>query len=110
MIAIGGALITIVGNIIFIPKYGFVACAWLTLLVYFLMCIAALVIGNHYFKVPYAYVKLAALIILSILLWQLFGLLNCHISAIWLSVCTKILLLSLLMLIIWLLHPKGKKA
>lgn len=110
MIGIGGALITIVGNIIFIPQYGFLACAWLTLLVYALMCVAAYVLGRHYFKVPYQVVKLLTLIGLGIGFWQINKVLPTENLVNWLGFILKIGLLLVFMLIIWLLQPKLKKA
>ncbi len=110
IIGIGGALVTIIGNIIFIPIYGFLACAWLTLIVYFIMCIAAYILGNRYFKVPYPIIKLFTLILASVIIWQLFIGINAYISIPWQSVSVKIGLLALMMLIIWILQPKPKKA
>ena len=48
-----GAFITIAFNIIFIPKIGFMASAWATLLAYSLMTIISYFYGKKYYTVPY---------------------------------------------------------
>jgi O-antigen/teichoic acid export membrane protein len=52
-IAIGGALITIVVNIIFIPLYGYWASAWATLVVYGLQMVASYLLGQKYYPIKY---------------------------------------------------------
>ena len=52
-ISIIGALITISFNIIFIPKIGFMASAYTTLLAYGIMMIISYVIGKKHYAVPY---------------------------------------------------------
>ncbi len=52
-IAIGGALITIAINFIFIPIYGFYASAWATLVVYGLQMIASYMLGQKYYPINY---------------------------------------------------------
>jgi len=52
-IAIGGAIITILVNLIFIPKYGFIAAAWATLIVYALQMIASYLLGQKYYPINY---------------------------------------------------------
>jgi O-antigen/teichoic acid export membrane protein len=55
---ITGAVITIIGNVIFMPKYGYVAAAWVTLICYFTMAALSYIIGQKYYKVPYNVIKL----------------------------------------------------
>ncbi len=52
-ISIVGAIITIGFNLIFIPKIGFMACAYATLLAYALMMLISYAIGKRYYPVPY---------------------------------------------------------
>ena len=52
-IAIGGAFLTIVINVIFIPIYGFYASAWATLLVYACQMIASYLLGQKYYPIKY---------------------------------------------------------
>lgn len=53
MIAIAGALITIVINVIFVPRYSFVACAWATLAAYGGMMILSYLLGKKYYPIKY---------------------------------------------------------
>ena len=53
IISIIGVLITLVINFLFIPKYGYEASAYATLLCYGSMTIISYLLGNFYYKVPY---------------------------------------------------------
>lgn len=102
----GGALLTIILNIWLIPHYGFVACAWITFIVYFLMCVASCLLGHHYYKVPYTLGKYAVLVLSALFLWKLETMMG--IQAKGLEIILDIGLLAVLLLIIWLLQPKPK--
>ena len=52
-IAIAGALLTIVLNFLLIPRWGFVASAWTTCLVYLAMMLASYALGQKYYPVKY---------------------------------------------------------
>lgn len=52
-IAIGGATITVLINLIFIPIYGYWASAWATLIVYALQMIASYLLGQKYYPINY---------------------------------------------------------
>ena len=52
-IAIVGALVTILINVIFIPEYGFRASAWATLIVYALQMVLSYVLGQRYYPIKY---------------------------------------------------------
>ncbi len=66
-IAIGGAGITIIGNALFIPQFGYLASAWTTLVCYALMVIVSYSWGQKHYPVPYPLGRMA-LFILSALL------------------------------------------
>jgi len=53
LIAICGALLTITLNIIYIPQYGYIACAWATLIVYFIQMVLSYILGQRYYPIPY---------------------------------------------------------
>lgn len=110
LVAIGGALITIVLNILFIPQYGFVACAWVTLLVYFLMCVAAYMLGHHYYRVPYYLGKYIILIVLALAFWLLQSNIETMLAEAWQKSLGNVLFMGLFLLIIWILQPKRKNA
>lgn len=71
-----GAIITIVFNVIFIPKIGFMASAWATLLAYAFMTIISYFYGKKHYSVPYniksVFIYLFISIILSYLSFILF--------------------------------------
>lgn len=52
-LSIIGAVITILLNVILIPKMGFVGSAWATLVCYFSMVSASYFFGKKYFPIPY---------------------------------------------------------
>ncbi len=52
-IAIGGATLTVLINVIFIPSFEYMASAWATLIVYALQMIASYYLGQKYFPIKY---------------------------------------------------------
>ncbi|MEN9399674.1 MAG: hypothetical protein RL632_775 [Bacteroidota bacterium] len=58
-IAIGGALLTVVINVLFIPEYGYMASAWATLVVYAAQMIASYMLGQSYYPIKYNQRKFA---------------------------------------------------
>ncbi|NNK82902.1 MAG: oligosaccharide flippase family protein [Flavobacteriaceae bacterium] len=52
-ISIVGAVITVALNLLLIPKFGFIAAAWATLLAYLSMAIISFALGQKHYKVPY---------------------------------------------------------
>jgi len=68
VIAVIGAIITIILNITLIPEMGYLGAAVATLVCYFSMFIISLVWGNLYFPIPYNYFFLFVIIASSIIL------------------------------------------
>ena len=73
-----GACITLIGtgitfliNYFFIPRYSYVASAWATFFCYVSMMVISFVWGQKKYYVPYAWKKLLAYIIISVLLYFL---------------------------------------
>jgi len=52
-ISVIGAILTILINILFIPKIGYIASAWATLIAYGVMTLISYYFGEKYYKVPY---------------------------------------------------------
>jgi O-antigen/teichoic acid export membrane protein len=69
LIAIGGALITIVLNVLWIPTIGYIGSAWATLICYASMATACYLVGRKYYPVPYPIVKMLLYIGLAILIY-----------------------------------------
>jgi len=52
-ISLIGAVITILLNFIFIPEFGYLACAWTTFICYFVMMVLGYLWGQKYYPIPY---------------------------------------------------------
>ena len=68
-IAIGGAILTILVNVIFIPTYGFRASAWATLIVYFMQMLASYILGQKYYPIKYNLRKFMLYVISALVLY-----------------------------------------
>lgn len=70
-VAVGGALLTVVLNYLLIPIMGYMGAAWTTLVVYVSMTIAAWVLGQRYYPVPYPVGRLSIYLVVAIGLYGL---------------------------------------
>jgi O-antigen/teichoic acid export membrane protein len=75
-ISIGGAIITITLNIIFIPFYGYWACAWATLIVYAFQMITSYILGQIYHPIKYNLRKFVLYLGTSLILFGICSLIN----------------------------------
>lgn len=74
-----GAAITLVINFLFIPRFGYMACAWATFFCYGSMMVVSYTWGQKEYRIPYAWKKLVAYLVISVALYGiylLFSLLN----------------------------------
>ena len=69
VITIGGAVITIVLNILLIPKFHYLGAAIATFCCYLFMMITSYTFGQKHYPVPYARKKLIAYLVLVTLLY-----------------------------------------
>lgn len=92
-ITIGGALITILFNYFFIPKWGYMACAVATVLCYGFMMVSSYWLGQKYYPVPYAWKKLLAYIVICVLLYFVHQFVRNNASSVWITHLTGLLLL-----------------
>ena len=92
MISLGGALVTIIGNIITIPTYGFRGSAWTTLICFLLMVAASYLMSRKHFPIPYKLSKILMLLLLAIgFVWiQDQILTNAFITRIWMVLSIKL--------------------
>jgi len=71
-----GAIITIVLNLVFIPKYSYIASAWITLLAYFVMIVLSYFLGQKNYPIPYHIKKnicyIGAAVLMSYLCFYVF--------------------------------------
>jgi O-antigen/teichoic acid export membrane protein len=68
-ITLTGAAITILINYFFIPYFGYMACAWATFFCYGSMMVFSFVWGQKEYKIPYAWKKLCAYMVIAVLLF-----------------------------------------
>lgn len=69
-ISLGGALITIILNIWWIPQYGFTGSAWATLICYSSMTVACFFLGRHYYPIPYDVGRFFLYLIIALGIWK----------------------------------------
>lgn len=65
IIALGGAVITIVANYILIPRAGYLGSSWATLICYFSMVAVSYLLGQKYYPIPYQVLKGIAYIVFT---------------------------------------------
>lgn len=68
-ITVIGALVTLVGNYFFIPRFGMMASAWTTLACYSLMVVLCYLWGQKFFKVPYNISKILSYLAVMLLVF-----------------------------------------
>lgn len=76
-----GAIITIVLNIIWIPVYGYIGCAWATLICYSATMILCYILGQKYYPVPYKVFRILGYISFTLLLFFVSNYLKLRISS-----------------------------
>jgi len=70
-ITLAGSLVTVVINYLFIPRFGFTACAWSTFLCYGTMMTISFKWGQKQYRIPYAWKKLVAYLVIVALIFFL---------------------------------------
>jgi Na+-driven multidrug efflux pump len=75
-IALGGAGITIMLNILLIPVFGYEGAAWAHLICYFLMMTASFIWGQKVYPIPYQLMALAGYTAIAMCIYFLTTLIN----------------------------------
>lgn len=70
-IALAGAGLTIIINVIYIPKYGYMASAWATLIVYFIQMLISYILGQKHYPIPYNLRKFVLYLGLALFLYAI---------------------------------------
>lgn len=70
-VAVGGAFLTVALNFLLIPMLGYMGAAWTTLTVYVCMTVAAWLLGQRYYPVPYPLGRLSLYLVAAIALYSL---------------------------------------
>jgi O-antigen/teichoic acid export membrane protein len=105
-ITVFGAVVTVLLNIILIPKLHYLGAALATFFCYFLMMVISYALGQKYYRIPYARKKLIAYLVIVSLLYLLHrGLLHFW-DNIWFSIATATLLLWIFTWFIGLVEKK----
>ncbi len=65
-ISLVGAAITIIFNLVFIPKIGFMACAYATLMAYGIMMLMSYGLGRKHYPVPYQVSRIVMYLLISV--------------------------------------------
>lgn len=84
-LTIGGALLTIVLNILLIPAFHYWGAATATFCCYLFMMVASYILGQKFYPVPYDVKKIVSFLLLAILLVILHRFLVYKFEALWLS-------------------------
>lgn len=72
-VSVGGAIVTIVLNILWIPTMGYMGSAWATLICYGMMALVSYLLGQKYYPVPYEALKVTLYIALVVILYVIFA-------------------------------------
>jgi O-antigen/teichoic acid export membrane protein len=70
-IALVGAVITILINVVFVPEYSYVACAWATLAAYGGMMVLSYVLGQKHFPIKYNVRAISVYLVLTFMVYLL---------------------------------------
>jgi O-antigen/teichoic acid export membrane protein len=75
-VSIGGALVTVIINLLFVPAYGYMASAWATLICYAGMALVSYLLGQKYYPVEYSVSSFVKYFGLALLLYFGFTYIN----------------------------------
>ena len=110
IISIFGALVTIVLNIIWVPKYGYVGAAWATLFCYLVMVILGYLLELKYYPIQYDLSRIFTYIVMSGLIYGLLQYLDTLFTlGIWLHTVFALIGMALFMLIVFISEKKLRK-
>lgn len=105
-LSIFGALLTIILNIILIPKMGYMGSAWATFICYLSMLIASYLIGQRKYYIPYQVWNILRIILIAILLYFLSLYIEPYISKFAKYILNSTFLIFYLLLLFFLERPK----
>jgi O-antigen/teichoic acid export membrane protein len=108
-ITIIGAIITILINITFIPQYGMMACAWATLICYFLMMILAYGWGQMYYPIKYPRRRIATYLIVMLLSYAIHSLVIQDTDSVWAEWLSAVILFFSFIFLIFYLEKEQLK-
>lgn len=92
--SLGGLVVTIIMNVLLVPRYGYMGCAWAALSCYALMMIASYIIGQYKYPIDYPVRRLGLWTLFAAALYVL-GVYVLDFPSMWLNYAVRILLLAL---------------
>ncbi|MBX2930613.1 MAG: polysaccharide biosynthesis protein [Chitinophagaceae bacterium] len=105
-ITVIGAAITLAINYFFIPYYSYMACAFATFACYGSMMLVSYVWGQKEYPIPYAWKKLSAYIIISVLLYFAHNAIIQFYSIYWFNFLAATLLIGCFAILVFVLEKK----
>lgn len=63
-----GACLTVILNLLWVPRYGYMGAAWATMACYGFMALVSWLLGRRYYPVPYPVLRIAAYLVLVVTL------------------------------------------
>jgi O-antigen/teichoic acid export membrane protein len=72
-VSIGGAIVTITLNLLWIPTMGYMGSAWATLICYALMALVSFILGQRFYPIPYESMKVCLYVALVVILYEIFA-------------------------------------
>lgn len=108
-VAIGGAVATIILNIILVPIIGILGSAITTLVAYGAMALAAYFMGQKHYPVPYQLSHIFTYLAAAVLFWYSHDYFLSH-AASWLKILTAIILIGIYTGIVFFMERKQSKA
>lgn len=67
--SLSGLAVTLILNVVLVPVYGYMGCAWAAFFCYLLMMAASYLTGRRYYPIPYQLGKLGLYVISALAIW-----------------------------------------
>ncbi len=93
-ITLAGTCITVLINFLLIPAFSYMACAWATFCCYGLMMVLSFTWGQKVYRIPYAWKKLLAYMVIVALLYGLHALVRAVQPHAWINYTVAVLLIA----------------
>ncbi|GAB4332131.1 MAG: oligosaccharide flippase family protein [Bacteroidales bacterium] len=77
-IALGGAVVTIVTNVLLIPRFSYMGAAWSHLICYLFMVIVSYNLGRKYYRINYDLKNISIYVVLGLIIFFLFRLVKIY--------------------------------
>lgn len=97
--SIVGTVVTVAINIIFVPKYGYIACAWASFACYFVMMILSYFVGQKHMPINYDLKTIGLYLVVTLVLYGASFLVNTPYTAVNLAYRTVLLLLFVIFMV-----------